>query len=97
MATHLVRPTNGVSFGYKHTISDAEAEVGQVVIDFQVDYTLAASVMMTSSAGVGISPADYTITYPAAGQIQIDGNSEFPKGALVHIIANRDYNSDNPY
>ncbi len=91
MATVTTRPTNGVSFGYIHTVTATDVTDGYVIIDFQVDYMMAAVLMITNAAGV-IQTLDADISYPANGQIRIDnGNSIYTlvAGHEIHIVANR--------
>jgi len=59
MATALTRPTNGVSYGYLHTVDSDDVTDGYVIIDFQVDYYLAAVLMVTDG-----SPDDINQTSP---------------------------------
>lgn len=88
-----VRPTNGVSFGVAHEITSAEATADSVLFDFGVYYSLVATVIQTDASGVQIDAVTnpLTITYPAAGQVQVDGT--FTAGELLHLVAQRDYNS----
>ena len=92
MSTVTTRPTNGVSFGYVHTVTSTDVSDGSVIIDFQVDYMLAAVVMVTNSLNEGMNDHDAVITYPANGQVKIaNGNSLFTlvAGQKIHVIANR--------
>lgn len=93
MATHLTRPTNGVSYGYVHTVTSTDVSNGSVIIDFQVDYMLAAVVMITRSSAIPeLVNGDVEIDYPANGQVRIsNGSSQFTLVAAqqIHIIANR--------
>lgn len=92
MATVLTRPTNGVSYGHVHTITATDDSDGYVIIDFQVDYMMAAVVLNLSSAGVNQdSTNDLIITFPANGQIKIaDGTTQkVVDGEFLSIIANR--------
>jgi len=86
------RPTNGVSFGYVYTVTSTDVSDGSVTIDFQVDYMLAAVVMITNSLNEGVNDHDAVITYPANGQVKIaTGNSLYTLTAAhkIHIVANR--------
>ena len=85
-----VRPTNGVSFGVKHTCSAQNASDNFVLFDFGVGYGLVASVTVTSSAGVGVDMSGVTVTYPADGQVKVAFTCT--AGQIVHLVANRDYN-----
>lgn len=95
MASHNVRPTNGVSFGVKHICTAADASDDSVTFDFQVDYDLVATVMHTDSSGEGKAMTAVTVTYPAVGQVTVEGT--ITAGDILHVVANRDYNSENPY
>jgi len=96
MATVLTRPTNGVSFGYKHTVTAQDATDNSVIIDFQVDFGLVAMVMVTRADAQGaeyIDPGDMKVDYPANGQVRVrDGDSSFTltAGDVLHVIANKD-------
>jgi hypothetical protein len=72
MATHLTRRTNGVSYGYKHTVTSTDVTDGSVIIDFQVDTGLLASFMVTNSNGLIIDTKNGKLTYPAEGQVKIE-------------------------
>lgn len=94
MATHLVRPTNGVSFGVSHTVTAQDATDDQVLLDFQVDYPLSAVVQVLDASGVVVDISDAVITYPADGQVSIeDGAATYVVTAtdVVHVVANRRY------
>ena len=91
MATVTTRPTNGVSFGYVHTVTAVDVTDGYVIIDFQVDYMMAASLMITDASDV-MQTSDAAKTYTANGQIRVDnGNSLYNLIAehQIHIVANR--------
>jgi hypothetical protein len=92
MATATTRPTNGVSFGYIHTVTSTDVSDGSAIIDFQVDYMLAAVVMITNALNEGVNDHDAVITYPANGQVSIaTGNSLYTltAGHKIHVVANR--------
>jgi hypothetical protein len=72
MSTHTTRPTNGVSYGYKHTVTSTDVSDGSVIIDFQVDTDLVANFEVTNSNGLVINPANGKLTYPAEGQVKIE-------------------------
>lgn len=95
MATHLVRPTNGVSFAVKHVCTTQDGTDNNVLLDFQVDYDLVANVIHTNTSGVGKAMTGVTVTYTAAGQVNIAAT--ITAGDILHVVANRDYNSSNPY
>lgn len=98
MSTITTRPINGVSFGYVHTVTATDATDNEVIIDFQVDYDLAAVVMVTTSDAQGDEIQDIgdaKIDYPAKGQVRVrDGDSSFTitEGDKIHVIANKDSN-----
>jgi hypothetical protein len=68
----------------------ADDTAGTVTIDFQVDYMLAASVMVLTSADV-FTNSDIKVTYPANGQITItDGATlKLTAGQKISIVAQR--------
>lgn len=91
MSTVLARPTNGVSYGLRYVVTSDDVGT-PMTFDFQVDYDLVASVMITDASGVMVDMSDAVITYPAAGQVQIeDGASTFAfaQDQVVHIVAQR--------
>jgi len=75
MGTKLTRPTNGVSYGYKHTITAQEVIDRGVTIDFQVDYELAANVGMVTDVDVVAAFTNLNIGYPALGQVRLADNA----------------------
>lgn len=83
-----VRPTNGVSWGIKHTVDAAEASANEVTFNFQTSVNLVAIVQHGSSAGVLKAATTLTITYPAAGQITVAGTA-LTAGDLIFVVANR--------
>ena len=99
MATATTRPTNGVSYGYLHTVTATDVTDGYVIIDFQVDYNLAAVVMITdgdpndiNQTAPHVALGDAEITYPAEGQVKVgNGDSTFTlvEDYIIHVIANR--------
>lgn len=91
MATVLTSVTNGVSFGYRAAISAAADTDGELIVDFQVGYPLAAVVQVTTASGAVIDTSGAVITYPADGQVSIaDGGSyAVTAGTIVNVIANR--------
>ena len=90
--TTTTRNTNGVSYGYKHTITAAEATDGTIIIDFQVDFPLAAVVQYRNASGTSQATTGFVITYPANGQVSIaeGGGNNFTAGELLDIVAARD-------
>lgn len=88
----LVRPTNGVSYGVKYTITSADVTAGNVVFDFRKNgvgtyrYDLVASATLTSSAGVQIAQTTtlLTITYPIQGQVEVAGT--FTAGDILQLV-----------
>lgn len=96
MATYNTRPTNGVSYGYIHTVTSQDATDNEVILDFQVPFDLVAAVMVTTDDAQGqeySDPGDMKIDYPDKGQVRIrDGDSSFTlnEGDKIHVIAQRD-------
>lgn len=93
--TYTTRPTNGVTFGYKHTVTTSDANDDTVIIDFQVDYALSASVEVKTSAGAKQVETGLVVTYPADGQVSIaeGGSFTFSAGDIIDIVATRDSQS----
>jgi len=74
----LTKGSNGVSYGYRHVVTDADVSAGEVVVDFQNTMELVASVQVYDDAGIVVDTADMVVTYPAPGQISIaDGAVTF--------------------
>jgi len=72
------RPTNGVSYGYKHVVTTADATAGEVEFDFRLStvdlrFDLVAAVQIVDATGVLAMPLDLAITYPAKGVIKVAG------------------------
>jgi hypothetical protein len=99
MATITTTVTNGVSMGFKHTVTSQDASDGYVIIDFDnVDYDLAAIVQVINpsdadpNAASPVEMLDAQITYPENGQVRIaNGDSLFTltAGQVVTVIAQR--------
>jgi hypothetical protein len=92
MATKTYRPTNGVSFGLKYTVTADDDTDGVITFDFGVGYQLAAAISVTSAAGVNVALSDAVITYPAGGQVRIaDGAATFAVTAtdIITVVAQR--------
>ena len=51
--------------------------------------------LMRVSARDSFALSGITLTYPATGQVKVDFTCT--AGQLVHVVANRDFNSENPY
>lgn len=93
MATISARPSNGVTFGYKHTVTSTDATDTYVILDFQVDYPLAASVtVLTETTGAVVDPTGMLVTFPADGQIKVanGGSLTLTVGQVISVIAQRD-------
>ncbi len=87
----LVRPTNGVSYGTKVTITSAMVTAGGIILDFRKNGTgiyrfdIVAAVTVLSSVGAPVTISDLAITYPAAtGQVSIAGT--FTAGQVLNVI-----------
>jgi len=84
--------TNGVSFGHKYVVTDTDVTNGGIQINFQVSYPLAASVIVTTSAGVNVPLVDATIDCSVAGIVRIAEGSTFAlvAGYILIVTAQRD-------
>lgn len=99
MSTVLRTASNGVSFGTKYTVTSQDVSDGSVIIDFQTDYDMVASVMVRNPLDADpntVAPivdlGDANITYPANGQVKIaNGDSTFTlvAGYVLDVIAQR--------
>jgi hypothetical protein len=92
--TFTTRPSNGVSFGYKHTVLAGEASTAtKFLFDFQCEaYDIVAIIQMRSvTTGQIKSLGNALITYPAKGQVMLDCNSSLSPstGDVIEIIAQR--------
>lgn len=65
------RPTNGVSWSVKHTITAAEVADGTIIFDFQADVPLTAVVQILGATDLLVDDAGVEVTFPANGQVQI--------------------------
>lgn len=87
----LVRPTNGVSYGVKYTITAADVTAGSVLFDFSKNgdgnyrYDLVASVAVDNGSGVIETVTGLTITYPKYGQILVAGT--LTAGYVINLVA----------
>jgi len=97
MAKVNTRPTNGVSYGNKYTVTSGDATDKYVTFDFRVPvtsgtysayrYGLVANVQITATSGVITNPADLAITYPVDGQVKVDGT--LVAGTIINLVAQR--------
>ena len=87
----LVRPTNGVSYGTKYTITSADATAGFVLFDFRKNgvgtyrFDLVTDITWRSSVGAVLANTGLTITYPLAGQIRVAGT--LVAGQILDVVA----------
>ena len=90
MATIKVKPTNGVSYGIKYTVTTADATATEVIFDFRKGevsfrFPLVASVQIVNSSGVVTMPADLAITYTSNGVIKVAGTLDAT--TVIHLVA----------
>jgi hypothetical protein len=82
--------TNGVSYGYKYTLTATDVTNGGILFNFNVPYALVAHIIWTDTSGTIKAQAGQLITYPAVGQVQIvKGSTTFVAGDIFHVIAQR--------
>jgi len=74
MSTHTTLPTKGFGMANKVTVSAADAAADEVIVDFQVEYELAAVVSVADSLGALRAQTDMAVDYPAVGQVRIVNN-----------------------
>lgn len=90
----LVRPTNGVSYGLKYTVTAADASADEVLFDFRLPnseyrFNLVANVqVLAATTGVVTNPVNLAITYPGKGQIKVSGT--LIAGSVINLIAQAD-------
>lgn len=92
MADSIVntRPTNGVSYGYKHEITADDVTNGGIIFDFQNNVELVANITWVDSAGAIKAPTGMIVEYPAVGQVRVeDGTVTWVAGDFLYIIANK--------
>jgi len=75
MSTHTTLPTKGFGMANKITAISADAASDDMIIDFQVDYELAAIVQVQDSLGAIRALTDLAVTYPANGQVRVANNA----------------------
>lgn len=75
MSTHTTLPTKGFGMANKITAVSADAVSDDMIVDFQVDYELAALVGIQDSLGAVRALTDLAIIYPAVGQVRIANNA----------------------
>ncbi len=86
-----VRPTNGVSYGLKHTVTAADASAGEVEFDFRIStndlrFDLVASVqVLAETTSIVTNPADLAITYPSKGVVNVAGT--LVEDSVICLIA----------
>lgn len=90
MSTVKTRPTNGISYGLRHTVTADDATDGEIIFDFRAGetfyrYPLSAVVQIVNSSGVVTMPIDLAITYPSDGIVKIAGT--LVATTIVNIIA----------
>jgi hypothetical protein len=89
-----VRPTNGVSYGLKYTVTADDATAAEVLFDFRIGtddfrFDLVAIVqVLAETTGVVTNPADLQITYPSKGQVLVQGT--LVAASVIQLIAQAD-------
>jgi hypothetical protein len=92
MSTVNARPTNGVSYGVKYTVTSGTVASG-VTFDFRKQatntfrYPLVANFMVTTASGAYLATSGISMTYPYDGQVKLSGT--FILGSIIHLIAQR--------
>ena len=85
------RPTNGVSYGYKYTVTAADASAGEVEFDFRVStndlrFDLVAAVqVLAETTSIVTNPADLAITYPNKGVVKVAGT--LVEATVINLVA----------
>lgn len=75
MSTINTRPSNGVSWGIKHTLTADDVSDGSITVDFQADVDLVADVKILDANGEAVAMTGVGISFPADGQILIEDAS----------------------
>jgi len=90
MSTYTTLPTKGFGMAKKVTASAQDATDGEVIVDFQVNFAIAAVVQILR-AGV-VTTGDAVITYPADGQVSIADGSTYnvTAGDVIVVVADLD-------
>lgn len=92
MSKHETRPTNGVSYGYVHTVTAQDASDDEVILDFQVPFNLAAVVFVTDDSDIAVDTSDIVIDYPDTGQVRIQSGAStysVTENDQIHVVAQR--------
>ena len=93
MGVYNTRPTNGVSFGTKYTVTSEDASDGYVTFDYRTQetdtfaYDLVAIVQVLTASGVLDNPSDLQWTYPYYGVVKVEGT--LVEGTVIQIIPQR--------
>ena len=90
MSTIKTRPTNGVSYGIRHTVTSGDATDAVVTFDFRVGSTfrfdLVATVqVLAATTGVVTNPVDLAVTYPEKGIVRVAGT--LVAGSVINLVA----------
>ena len=89
-----VRPSNGVNFGVKYTVTADDATAGSIDFDFRIAsddfrFGLVASVtVLAETTGIITMPADLAITYPNNGVVTVSGT--LVAGSVICLVAQGD-------
>ncbi len=90
MSTYTTLPTKGFGMAKKVVASAQDATDGAVIVDFQVNFALAAIVQVLRSDVVVTE--DAVVTFPAAGQVSVADGSTYTVTAddVIVIVADMD-------
>jgi hypothetical protein len=83
------RPTNGVSYSYRHEITATDVTNGAIIFDFQNSKNLVATVELLDAMGTILVSAGMIKTYPEVGQVRVeDGTLTWVAGQIIEIVCN---------
>lgn len=90
MSTYNTLPTKGFGMAKKVIASAQDATDGEVIVDFQTNFALAAVVQVLRSNVV--VTADAVVTFPANGQVSVADGSTYTVTAddVIVIVADMD-------
>lgn len=89
-----VRPTNGVSYGCKYTVTADDVSTGYVEFDFRLftadlRFDLVANVqVLAETTNIVTNPADLAITYPTQGVIRV--TATLVEDSVICLVAQAD-------
>ena len=91
MSTVYCRPTNGVSYGVRYTVTSGDASAKLITFDFRKQndanyrFDLVAQIDILNASGLLQVPADLGWGYPAKGVVAVSGT--LLTGTVIQLLA----------